>query len=152
MVSFEERAPLRIALVATLLTAVAAPVGITQAHAQEQRMTRDMRDIARRMQDPPDTETRPSNQCPDQSFLVRCLHSDRDADAVAQDYRRALSEAAGQPADFRCNTLPSQVQARMCFVRLLQGDHGVVVIADTDVVRTDGKPRAAGSRVKIDAL
>jgi hypothetical protein len=140
------------ALAVTTLLAVLVPTGMQVAQARTQQAVERMQNIAARIQDPPNVHYLSRGDCPDQTYLVRCMKSPDEPERLGDQMLTALTAVAGRhrPA-LRCDTDLRHTGISSCLVRIDDGPHAVLISINLDGHMVTGKFVITGSQIRIDA-
>ena len=162
------RPVLLLALGLALAAGIVVPTGLRLYDRHEDEVTGRLKAVAERVNDPAGARQLELGQCPDQTFLVRCLLVATEPDELAARYRTELSSVAGSSAASTCSDLPAgwngmpldATRLRSCLVRIDQGRHAVLISIDSETRRVrdpdsaashSGTGIIAGSRVRIES-
>jgi len=115
-------------------------------------LRRDLLAATAGLQDPAGLTTLPPGACGGSTPPVRCLAATQGPDALVTAYRGALARATTRGATSECTSDPQGRPHRSCLVRVMDGDHAVMIWIEDRTVRTGvGRVRAAGSLIRVDA-
>jgi hypothetical protein len=135
------------ALAATLAAAAAMPVVGHVLQARDAAAQGRMTQIASSMRTP--RGFAPERGCSLKGpGAVRCGHAPGSPQDVAEQARRALTAASGEPASLACDRLPNPPgdapSVRVdCVVRFEHGGHDVLVTVQSRAAPSDGTPAGA---------